>query len=119
MTTFEKIMKALRPFGYPCVRDVYEGGESDRWFTYNYADDYGDGYSDDEPGFAIVSVQIHFFLPWKEEFIHVKNKIRKALLDQDFTFPEVTVLLEKDTGIRHLIFECETEEEVSENRKEK
>ena len=113
VTTFRRIMDALRPFGYPCVRDVYEGGESDRWFTYNYADDYGAGYADDEPGFAIVNVQVHFFLPWKEEFTHLKNRIRAALFDQGFTFPEVTVLLEEDVGIRHLVFECDIEEEFA------
>ena len=43
----------------------------------------------------------------------MKNRIRTALFDQGFTFPEVTVLLEEDVGIRHLVFECDIEEEFA------
>jgi len=114
MTTFQKIIEALRPFGCPCVPDIYKDGESDKWFTYNYASDYGTGYSDDEPEFAIVSIQVHLFLPEREDFIHLKKKVRRALFNQGFTFPEVTVLLEKDTGTRHLVFECDIEEDLME-----
>ena len=62
MTTFEKIIKAITPFGYPHSTGVYTGPDN-RWFTYNYADDYGDNYADDEPQSVINQIQLHFFLP--------------------------------------------------------
>ena len=62
MTTFEKIITAIQPFGYPYAQDVYVG-ESDHWFTYNYVSDYGDLYSDNEPAEIVVSVQVHLYLP--------------------------------------------------------
>lgn len=58
MTTFEKIRKALKPFGYPAEPDIYHGSK-ERYFTYNYADDYGSNYADDAPQTVINSVQVH------------------------------------------------------------
>ena len=51
-------------------------------------------------------------MPEKENFIKIQNKIRKALFEQGFTFPQVTVLTENKK--RHLVFECEIEEEMEE-----
>ena len=110
MTTFEKIISAIEPFGFPHAPDVYRG-KTPRWFTYNYADDYGTDFSDDNPGAVIVSVQVHLFLPINDDFINLKNKVRRSLFRQGFTFPEITVMTEDDEKLRHIIFECDTEEE--------
>lgn len=111
MTTFEKIIKAITPFGYPHSPGVYTGPE-DHWFTYNYADDYGDNYADDEPQSVINQIQLHFFLPADEDYTGIKNQIRNALFQQGFTFPEITLLDDPDPKLRHIVFECEIEEEA-------
>ena len=108
MTTFEKIVEALKPFGLPYSPDLYNGSARS-WFTYNYADDYGTNFADDEPGAIIVDVQVHLFLSSCEDFICLKNKVRRALFKAGFTFPEITVLTEDD-DTRHIVFECEIEE---------
>lgn len=110
MTTFEKIISAIEPFGFPHAPDVYRG-KTPRWFTYNYADDYGTDFSDDNPGAVIVSVQVHLFLPINDDFINLKNKVRRSLFRQGFTFPEITVMTEDDEKLRHIIFECDIIEE--------
>ncbi len=110
MTTFEKIIAAIEPFGFPHAPDVYRD-KAPRWFTYNYADDYGTDFSDDNPGEVIVSVQVHLFLPIDDDFINLKNKVRRALFGQGFTFPEITVMTEDDEKLRHIIFECDIIEE--------
>ena len=110
MTTFEKIISAIEPFGFPHAPDVYRG-KTPRWFTYNYADDYGTDFSDDNPGAVIVSVQVHLFLPINDDLKKQKNKVRRSLFRQGFTFPEITVMTEDDEKLRHIIFECDTEEE--------
>lgn len=110
MTTFEKIIAAIEPFGFPHAPDVCRD-KALRWFTYNYADDYGDDFSDDNPGSVIVSVQVHLFIPIDDDFIGLKNKVRRALFRQGFTFPEITVMTEDNGKLRHIIFECDTEEE--------
>lgn len=110
MTTFEKIVNALSGFDIPCSPGVYKGSEK-RWITYNYADDYGDVFADDDPYVVINSVQIHLFLPLNEAFTEWKKSIRRALFDAGFTFAEITVQIEDDEKIRHIIFECDIEEE--------
>mgnify|MGYP001850821452 CR=1 FL=1 len=110
MTTFEKIKKALESFGFPMEPDVYNGTEK-QYFTYNYADDYGNDYADDAPQTVINSVQVHFFLPRSRPFATMKNKIRNALFEAGFTFPEITIQIEDDEKTRHIIFECDIEEE--------
>lgn len=110
MTTFEKIIAAIAPFGFPHVPDLYSGS-SDRWITYNYADDYGGSFADDLPETVIVSVQVHLFLPLQENFTQLKNQVRNALFEQGFTFPSITIQTEEERGIRHIIFECDIEEE--------
>lgn len=110
MTTFEKITEALKLFQLPCVPDVYKGSEK-RWITYNYADDYGTDFADDAPETVINSVQVHLFLPVNEPFTQLKKKIRRALFEAGFTFPEITIQTEDEEKIRHIIFECDIEEE--------
>lgn len=109
MTAFQQIIKALKGFDYPKQPDSYTG-TSKRWFTYNYSDDFGAAFADDKPQEHIVTVQIHFFMPLNEDFISIKNRIRKALIDAEFTSPDITVLNEKNNNIRHLIYECDIEE---------
>lgn len=110
MTTFEKIVNAIKPFDLPYAPDLYSGTASEGWFTYNYADDYGANYADDAPTAVIASVQVHLFLPVRKNFIQLKNKIRKAIFEQGFSFPEITIMIE-DNKWRHIVFECETFEE--------
>lgn len=110
MTAFENIVEAVKSFGYPYSPGVYKG-EDKKYFTYNYSDDRGGLYADNIPETTIVSVQVHFFLPLRENFIKEKNQIRQALFQQGFTYPEVTVLTESEEKIRHIVFECDIEEE--------
>ena len=101
METSEKIVAAIKPFGVPCVPDLYTGGAK-RFVTYNFADD--------QPETVVNSMQIHFFMPANESYISWKKKIRKALFDAGFTFPEVIIQTEDENTIRHMIFECSIEE---------
>lgn len=111
MTEFEKIIAAIKPFGFPYAPDIYEGSE-ERFFVYNYADERVVFYADDAPAAVKASVQVHLYIPAEENFIKLKNKVRRALHGQGFTYPEVTVLREDKK--RHIVFECDIEEEMEE-----
>lgn len=111
MSTFEKIVQAIKDFGYPYSPDVYQGKKEDGWFTYNYSTDRGGLYGDDEPGTIVVGVQVHWYLPLHKNFQDLKNQVRRALLAQGFTYPSITVLTEEGEKLRHIVFECEIEEE--------
>ncbi len=111
MTEFEKIIVAIEPFGFPYAPDIYEGSE-ESFFVYNYADERAVLYADDSPKVVVASVQVHLYLPAEDNFISLKNKVRNALHKQGFTYPEVTVLREDKK--RHIVFECDIEEELEE-----
>ena len=113
MRALQAVQAALRGYTYPKVPHRYEGSEK-KYFTYNYAADHGRDFGDDAPGCNEVSVQVHFFLPLKENFQAEKAQIRQWLFDAGFTWPEVTVLEEDDTKTRHIIFECDYTEEIME-----
>jgi hypothetical protein len=110
MTANEVIRGALKPFGYPCKPDLYAGGEK-KYFTFNYADERGADYGDNEPGCTLASMQIHFFLPADEKYIREKKKIREALHQAGFTYPAVTELVDKEENVRHIVYECDITEE--------
>lgn len=107
MTVNEKIVMALSQFKIPIETD-FSGGSEEEYFTFNYASDRAENFGDDKPLNAVASMQIHYFLPVKKDYLSVKKQIRNALFAAGFTYPVVTHLTE-DKKIRHLIFECEIE----------
>lgn len=113
MSALKAVLAALSGIQLPKVPQHYEGKE-DHYITYNYASDTGADFGDDRPGCNRVTVQVHYFLPLKENFQSMKNRIRYLLFYTGFTWPEVTVLEERDTNMRHLIYECGYIEEIKE-----
>lgn len=112
MTVNETIIQALKSLGYPVKPDLYTGKEK-HYFTFNYANDRGEDFGDDEPQEAVASIQVHFFCPLSEDYLEIKEKIRDLLTDAGFTYPEITELNEPENKIRHLVYECEIEKERS------
>lgn len=113
MSVNSLIIKTLSPFGYPVEPDLYTGTER-RYFTFNYADERGRNFGDNEPGCIISYMQIHFFLPVSENYLKIKNQIREALFKAGFTYPSISMLLVTESKIRHIIFECQIAEEREE-----
>ena len=121
MTAFSAIKTALASYGYPAVPGKYEGTQS-RYFSYNYADNHGADFGDDDPGCDIADVQVHLFLPIvdpstkaKVNFLSLQQQVRRSLHEAGFTYPSVTVLREDDTNTWHLVYECEYEEAAAVN----
>lgn len=108
MTVNEMIIKALEPFGIPVTPD-FSGGGAQEYFTFNYADDRAVDFGDDEPLHAVAYMQIHYFAPMEKDYLLLKKKTRKTLLNAGFTYPEVIDATIQDGGIRHLVFECNIE----------
>ena len=104
------IVSALRPFGLPVAENLYEGTAKE-FLTYNYADDREGDAGDDEPQAYVASVQIHYFCPLNASYTDMKRRIRRTLVDAGFTAPEVTDASDTADRVRHLVFECEIENE--------
>lgn len=110
MTVNETIIKALTPFGIPITPDFF-GGDKKEYFTFNYADDRAEEFGDNAPLNVVAYMQIHYFAPMNKDYLTVKKKVRKALFDAGFTYPDVTDATITEDRIRHLVFECEIENE--------
>lgn len=110
MTVNEKIINALKQFGIPVFPDFFDG-DAPEYFTFNYADDRPADFGDDIPLHIVAYMQIHYFCGMDKDYLSIKKKIRKALFDAGFTYPEVTDATIVEDGIRHLVFECEIENE--------
>lgn len=56
-------------------------------------------------------MQIHWFAKGIVNYVKVKKNIRMLLKEAGFSITEITYLYEKDTGVTHLIFSCNIEED--------
>ena len=110
MTTFARIKQALAPFGIPFSVDFNGSGKSE-YFTVNEAGDAGGDFGDDDPTNSVVSVQVHWMLPSSVDYIAKKKSIRRAIFDAGCSWPFITMVNDSDRGVRHIIFECDSEED--------
>ena len=110
MTVNRKIIEALAFMKIPIVESFYDG-KKEEYITFETPIDSGADFGDDKPGGVIVQVKVHWWIPNKKNYLAGKRKIRSALHNAGFTFPYVTVLPDPDTSIRHIVFECEIEDE--------
>ena len=106
----KKIVDALQPFGLPISETLYEG-KAPEFFSYNIALDFAADHGDNLPQAYVASIQVHYVCPWEKLYFDMKKRIRKALLSIGCTAPEVVDMSDKTDRIRHLIFECELENE--------
>ena len=102
------IKTCLDTNGYPAEFNDYDGLAL-TFFTFNFADERGNLFSDDEPEMVQTSVQIHFFSPKTFNHLALKNKVRNDLFALGFSFPTVQTFYEDDgiNPLNHLVFECE------------
>lgn len=108
MTINQKIIKALKPLGIPVTSDFFGGGNSE-YITFNYVKDGAELFADNQPVEDISLMQIHYFLPSTKDYLEAKRKNRRVILEEGGTYPDVTVLMEPDNKTRHIVFECEFE----------
>lgn len=111
MNTFEKIQAAAEICGIPAYPHVYTGS-ADKWITYQIMTERPALFGDDAPHAAVARVMINLYVPQTYNYLQLKNKLRKTLFAQGFTFPEVVnTAVEADTKIRQITMECEDDEE--------
>lgn len=99
------ITSALAPIGLPVAERLYEGDE-ESFLTFVIADDAGADHGDDLPGTDTVYIQVHLVCPWESDYSTLRRRIRRALIDNGFTWPDVTDLSDESNRLRHIVFEC-------------
>lgn len=105
MNVNQLIIQTLSSHG-PVVPDYYEGNEK-KYLTFNFPNEQGAVYGDNHPHKLIIDVQIHLFLGEFEEYQKEKEMICRELYSVGFLWPMVTIVREKDTQMRHLVFETQ------------
>lgn len=110
MTVNELIINTMQMFDLPVTPDFFGDGNTE-YITFNFPDERGVLFGDNEPLAVASQVQIHYFLPADKDYLATKKAMRRALHNAGFTYPEVTILMEPGNKTRHIIFECEIENE--------
>lgn len=110
MNVFEKAYAAADSIGIYSCPDVYPGDDRERWITYNTVSERGALYGDDAAHDMVTSIQVHLFLPANENYFDTRKQLRDALIAQGFTFPDM-VNNSIEGMHRHIVFECEDDEE--------
>lgn len=103
-----EVKTLLETYGYP-VAYLKSSTSKDIYFVFNFDDQRGLLYGSDTPEIDVYSLQVHFFAPITFDNVELKNKIKKDLLDNGWTYPVVTEIYEDETKKVHLIFSCEKE----------
>ena len=103
MSIEERIITALSPIVSEIMPNVYTG-DSLEYIEFNYneipaviADSTTDTYR--------CIVQVHYYLPSKQNPTATKKQIIEALNDAGFTMPSITNA--SDQNGQHYVFECE------------
>ena len=111
MSASSKIVSALTSIvGAGNVCDSVYNGTSTKYVVFNLVDSRGEVFSDDKPKIDATAMQIHFFCPSTYNYHSDKARIRKALFDAGFTYPQITTIYEEVTKMLHIVFECEISE---------
>lgn len=104
MTLNQRLIGALEPLGLPVVPDV-DTQHRPRCLVFNY-DLLPTQAADNRPIWYRALVQIHLYLPLKENSLAIRSKVAQALTGAGMTWPEVVDATDEET--QHKVFECET-----------
>ena len=91
--------KSVEASCIPVTSDFFGGGNSE-YITFNYVKDGAELFADNQPVEDISLMQIHYFLPSTKDYLEAKRKIRRVILEEGGTYPDVTVLMEPDNKTR-------------------
>ena len=112
MNTFEKVKSAADSLNIPAFPDWYYGDDLDTYITYNMSEETPDNFGDDHPNAVLATVQVHLFMPCNVNFFELRNNLRKALYETGLSYPSVVQNnIDDGTTIRHIVFECEDDED--------
>lgn len=95
------IRAAITPIVSVCVPHLYTGAETE-YCTFNYTR-YPAEYSDNAPMVVGFSIQMHYFLPLKNNPNDKLSQIANALFAAGFDYPQIVDVTD-DTG-QHYVFE--------------
>ena len=109
MSIDNKIRSAITPIVSVCVPHLYTETETE-YCTFNYTR-YPAEYSDNAPMAVGFSIQMHYFLPLKNNPNDKLSQLANALFAAGFDYPQIVDVTD-DTG-QHYVFETGCAEELA------
>lgn len=87
----------------------------EEWIVYNPELEAPGDFGDDQDLEWVHYMHVHWFkrnnTKSPANYAGIRKTIRKKLRDAGFLVSDITPLFEKDTGITHLVFSCNIEED--------
>lgn len=103
------LKEALKPIGLAVFPDEY-GGENDKYIIFTYMDERPISHADNKPIGDTAYLQIQLVTPKKFNYLAMKDRIRDALEDADFSVTSIRSFLgdsiQGTEKIRQTIFEA-------------
>ena len=118
MNVNERMMALGQVIGYPVKQDIYEGAE-DKYIVFNYEDERGSLFGDDEELMETAYLQVAFYTPENYNYHEDKKRIKKELKTLGFNVESVQSWLEEAAlhgveRVRHTAFYVNITEQVEE-----
>ena len=107
MTTTERLQQILSGID-PAIevhRDFHRG-HGENYIVHEIITESDAAYSDDLPEEQVDTVRVHWFT--KGNPTTIKQQIRRALRENDFSIILTELLFEEDTKYKHIVIEAKT-----------
>lgn len=117
MNVNQKIKNALAPLKIPIFPDVCDDDTLTQYIVYNYADEYPELFSDDEPEESTVSLQIHYYVRGANPH-PVRSRIAALLAKADFDVEPGPIFFENETKFRHCVLTAQIAESIENESEE-
>lgn len=103
MTVNQRLRTALEPLGMPVLPNV-DTMHLERCIVF-HSDLRPVQFAGNRPCWYIALVQVHLFLPLREDGVALQGQVVRALAQAGFSWPEVVDATDEEG--QHKVFECE------------
>jgi len=112
----EKIKNALEVFGDPVMHGEFAPKTNEpppkQYYTFEYST-LGAAYADNAPSQERYLIMVHFYCPRTFNSVTRIKQTKVKLFGSGLTWPSMVSASDEDG--QHIVFECETSEEVDAN----
>lgn len=106
MSVNKEVIGMLKELNYPVEFMNYDGNKLN-YFVFNFDDERSVHFGDDTPIYETYSMQLHFFCEKTFNYLELKDKVKKILFNNGWSYPTTYQLYEQDNN--HIVFSTEKE----------
>lgn len=110
-TVNEEIIAALGEIPLEVEPDEYNGDEK-IYIVFFITGQNPVKFGDNKPLKERYEIQVQLFMPISSDHMALTKQIKKALFDNYFTYPDVTIIREQSLGRKRIVFETEKDYKI-------